>query len=302
MLLAEDPMVRLARRALLVGLVVGPVLPRARAGTRAWVVSPAEARTMISAGALVLDARAERLRWWSPVAGAVPVPWRRFTEPDAPRQGRLLADDAELSRRLQALGVRLAVPVVVLGDPLRGWAEDGRIVWMLRALGHRQAVVVDGGLPALAAVGLPEIAAPAGPGDFVVARRPELEITREELRDRLGGTDLVVLDAREPREYAGQSPYGESRGGHLPGARSLPHRSLLSEDGTLLPADELRARLAALGIGPGTEVVAYCTGGVRSGWVTAVLNDLGIPARNYAGSMLEWAAGDPESYPLTAAE
>ena len=295
-------MARFARRAVLAGLAVGLALPRASAGTDGWVVSPAEARALIAAGALVLAARAERLRWWASVAGAVPVDWRGFTETEVPRQGRLLADDAELSRRLRALGVRGAVPVVVLGDPLRGWAEDGRVVWMLRALGHDRAVAVDGGLPALLALGPLPIGAQELPGDFTVARRPELEITRDELRDRLGGPDLVILDAREPREYLGQSPYGESRGGHLPGARSLPHRSLLSEDGTLLPPDELRARLAALGIGPGTEVVAYCTGGVRSGWVTAVLNDLGIPARNYAGSMLEWAAGDPASYPLTAAE
>ena len=81
----------------------------------------------------------------------------------------------------------------------------------------------------------------------------------------------------------------------------LPHRSLLAADGTLLPREELLIRLAALGIGAGTEVAAYCTGGIRSGWVTTVLNGLGIRARNYAGSMWEWAAGDPESYPLTAA-
>ena len=292
-------MVRLARRTLLAALALGLALPRARAGEAAWVASPAEAQALIAGGALVLDARSQQLRWWAPVAGAVPVQWHAFTEAEAPRQGRLLADEALLSRQLRELGVRAGVPVVVLGDPVRGWAEDGRVVWMLRALGHRHAVVVDGGLPALLAAGLPEIAPPSLPGDFTVARRAELEITAEELRARMGQPDLVILDAREPREYAGQSPYGESRGGHIPGARSLPHRSLLAEDGTLLPPGELRARLAELGIGPGTEVVAYCTGGVRSGWVTTVLNDLGFRARNYAGSMWEWAAGDPQSYPLT---
>jgi thiosulfate/3-mercaptopyruvate sulfurtransferase len=294
-------MVRLARRALLAGLALGLALPGVQAGEAAWVASPGEAQALIEGGALVLDARAVRLRFWTPVTGAVPVQWLAFTELEAPRQGRLLADDALLSQRLQALGVRAAVPVVVLGDPVRGWAEDGRIVWMLRALGHDNAVVVDGGLPALLAAGLPEITPPVVPGDFTVARRAELEITAEELRARLGRSDLVVLDAREPREFAGQSPYGESRGGHIPGARSLPHRSLLAEDGMLLPPGELRARLEELGIGPGTEVVAYCTGGVRSGWVTTVLSDLGIRARNYSGSMWEWAAGDPATYPLTAA-
>ena len=59
-----------------------------------------------------------------------------------------------------------------------------------------------------------------------------------------------------------------------------------------------RARHTAAAVGPDSKVVAYCTGGVRSGWVTAVLNDLGIPARIYAGSMWEWAAGDPAERPL----
>ena len=78
----------------------------------------------------------------------------------------------------------------------------------------------------------------------------------------------------------------------------MPWRDLLAADGTLLPEPLLRARLAAAGVRRDSEVVAYCTGGVRSGWVTTVLNDLGIPARNYAGSMWEWAACDPAERPL----
>ena len=79
---------------------------------------------------------------------------------------------------------------------------------------------------------------------------------------------------------------------------SLPWRDLLAAVGKLLPGPLLRARLAAAGVRPDRAVVACCTGGVRSGWVTTVLNDLGIPARNYAGSMWEWAAGDPAELPL----
>jgi thiosulfate/3-mercaptopyruvate sulfurtransferase len=110
----------------------------------------------------------------------------------------------------------------------------------------------------------------------------------------------VVLDTREPREYRGETPYGETRGGHVPGARHLFYKDLQAEDGRLLPPARLKARLAALGIGEGTEIVAYCTGGVRSGWVTTVLNDLGLRARNFAGSMWDWSAGDPAEYPLVA--
>ena len=266
-----------------------------------WVVPAAQARSLIAAGsALVLDARSDNLKEATAVPGAVPVLWQQFAEPELPIKGRLLADDAELIRRLQAAGVRAATPVVVLADPIQGWGEDGRIVWMLRAVGHDRAVAVDGGLPALQAAGLPPIAVPAGPGDFVMARRADLAITREELKGLLGRRDVVILDAREPREYAGETPYGETRGGHVPGARALYYKDLLAPDGTLLPPSQLHAKLAALGIGADTEVVSYCTGGIRSGWVTTVLNNLGVDARNFAGSMWDWSAGDPSEYPLVS--
>jgi thiosulfate/3-mercaptopyruvate sulfurtransferase len=267
---------------------------------RRWVIAAGDARALIEAGALVLDARDDALEAARPVPGAVPVRWQRFAEPELPDKGRLLADDAELTRRLQEVGVRGAVPVIVLGDSLAGSGEDGRVVWTLRALGHDAAVAVDGGLPALVAAGLPAIQAPAAAGGFVVRRRSGLAVTREELKAALGRPDLVVLDTREVREYRGETPYGESRGGHVPGARHLFYRDLQAEDGRLLPRAALKARLAALGIGEDSEIVAYCTGGVRSGWVTTVLNDLGLRARNFAGSMWDWSAGDPGEYPLVA--
>jgi thiosulfate/3-mercaptopyruvate sulfurtransferase len=281
----------------------GPARADAAAGTslaREWIVPPAEARALIGRRALVLDARDDELKAADPAPGAVPVTWPQFSEPDLPTKGRLLADDAELGRRLRAVGVRSDTPVVVLADPLKGWGEDGRIAWMLRALGHDAAVAVDGGLPALRAAGLPAIAAPSLPGDFVVRRRADLVVTREELRAGLGRPGLVVLDTREPREFAGETPYGESRGGHVPGARHVWYKDLLAPDGGLLPPERLRARLAELGVTEDAEVVSYCTGGIRSGWVTAVLNDLGYKARNFAGSMWDWSAGGAAEYPLVA--
>ncbi|MFO1039324.1 MAG: rhodanese-like domain-containing protein [Geminicoccaceae bacterium] len=267
-----------------------------------WIVSPAEAADLVRSGALVLDARASPLAFVDRPAGALPVAWQDFTEPDFPNIGRLIADDAELSRRLQALGVRPNVPVLVLGDPIDGWGEEGRVTWMLRTLGHDGAVAVDSGLPALRDYGLPAIRPATLPGDFVVHRRPDLDIDREALRSELNQPDLVLLDAREPAEFAGATPHGEGRGGHIPGAKNLWYRDLQGPDGRLLPADVLKAKLAALGIAPGTEVVAYCSAGVRAGWVTTVLNDLGYRARNFAGSMWDWSAGDPARFPLQSGD
>ncbi len=174
--------------------------------------------------------------------------------------------------------------MVVIADSRNGWGEDGRIVWTLRSLGHAQAYLVNGGVAALLADGPVQLAAVA-PGDFTVARTDAYGVTKEELRAELGSANLVILDTREPREYAGETPYGESRGGHVPGAKPLFYKDLVGEDGRVLEGDALKARLEALGVGPDTQVVSYCTGGIRSGFVTAVLRNVGIDAKNYSGSM-----------------
>ena len=100
---------------------------------------------------------------------------------------------------------------------------------------------------------------------------------------------------REQREYAGETPYGESRGGHVPGAKHLFYRALLKSDGKVLPGDQIKRKLSEIGVREDDEVVSYCTGGVRAAFVTVLLNDAGIAARNYAGSMWEWSASNGAS-------
>lgn len=272
-----------------------------------WVVDAAEARSLIVQGATLLDARGPSRR---SIDGAIAITWQQFSEPQLPRRGNLLGDLARLTQRLQAVGLGRDRPVVVFGDPLQGWGEEGRIVWMLRALGHAQAVFVDGGYAALVAADLPSGKARSmapSPGDFVPAAVPRWQVDQAELQAMLSGdsgphggasNDLVLIDTREPREYAGATPYGEARGGHLPGAVNLHFSQLLDGQGYLLPEQQIRDRLASLGITAQSPIVAYCTGGIRSGWLTAVLLDLGYDAQNYAGSLWEWAAEDGATHPL----
>lgn len=290
---------RMARRvALALGLLaVLAVAAAAQAARDAWVIEPGPARDLLANGALLLDARDDGLRAALPVAGAVPVDWLMFAPPGRPGRGNLSADDAALTEVLRGLGVSADRPVVVVGDALRGWGEDGRIVWTLRSLGKEQSFLVNGGAPALLDDG-PLAASGTGRGDFTVVRTDAYTISRDALRASLEKPGIVVLDAREPREYAGATPYGEARGGHVPGARSLYFRDLVGPDGRVLDGKDLRARLTALGVGPETTVVAYCSGGIRAAFVTAVLQDAGVDARNYAGSMWEWSAAPSADYPL----
>lgn len=299
----EEPFLS-RRRALLVaggsliaalGLNAVPALAQG-AAPNTWIISPGDARALIRKGALVVDMRSRDLRSKTPIAGAVPAAWQDFSEADRARRGSLLADDEQLTAQFRKIGVSKDRPVIALGVPMKGWGEDARLAWSLRDSGHDRAYLVDGGVDALLADGPLTIASVPTPGDFVVERRRAATVTKEEILAALGQPDVVILDTREAREFQGQTPYGESRGGHIPGARHLYFRDLLDKDGKLLHGDALQAVLKPLGIGAGTRVISYCTAGIRSAYVTAVLRDLGIDAKNYDASMTEWAAADPAVY------
>lgn len=269
-----------------------------------WIVSPLQAKRLIETGATWLDARQFPLPRYRRIRGAHPVRWQDFARDTDPYRGQLRPVE-DLQASLQQLGIDGDRPVVVMGDPQGGWGEEGRIVWMLRSLGHEAAVFVDGGMRGLEQVGLPVSPQPATPGvrrgNFQPRPTDAYRMRLEQLQQRLGDRALTILDSREPREYQGATPYGESRGGCVPGAIALYYRQLLREDGFLKPEAEIRQILADKGV-QGEEVVAYCTGGVRSAWLVAVLQSLDAPrfrgVYNYPGSMWEWSSRPASDCPL----
>lgn len=246
-------------------------------------VNPTEAQALRDAGARVLDARGAEAR--APyMSSAVVVDWTGVRA-GILREGRL--GEADTARAAYAAkGVRLDTPVLVYGAADEGWGEEGRIWWDLSYLGHPEVYILDGGLSAWKKAGGRLASVPSGPleGDFpTVPSRTELRASTEMVRDALGGA-TVLVDSRTLEEYRGATPYGSTRGGHVPGARQLHWRSLLDANGRLLPEPRLHARL---GTGPG---IAYCTGGVRSAFVVAVATHLGLPYANYDGSWWLWSA------------
>ena len=111
---------------------------------------------------------------------------------------------------------------------------------------------------------------------------------------RTGG---ALVDVRSPQEYSGERMHmpdypneGALRGGHIPGAKSIPWAQAVREDGTFKSADDLSALYGAKAITPDKEVVAYCRIGERSSHTWFVLTYLlGYPnVRNYDGSWTEW--------------
>lgn len=264
-------------------------------------VDVAQAQALIDGGATVLDARGAKAWKKGHVPGSWPVDWLAHRDGTL-RTGVLTTDVDGLAQTLRVAGVRDDEPVILVGAGRDGWGEEGRWFWTLEYLGHGQVVVLDGGWPAWQGSGGPSTrdATPPAAGDFSPRVSAERRASIDQVAAAARSGEAVIWDTREDREYAGATPYGESRGGHIPGAAGLWYGDLLSADGTLLPESELRALLAAHGIRPDRAVITACTGGVRSGFAYAVLRALGYPTvANYDGSMWQWSA-DP-SRPLTTA-
>jgi thiosulfate/3-mercaptopyruvate sulfurtransferase len=258
-----------------------------------WIISGQEARQYIHRGATLLDARGKT---WRPTS--VPrIRWQWFTQRQPGRRGMLLDADAQIQTRLDRLGVT-AGPVVVVGDPQTGWGQEGRIVWMLRSLGHPSACWVDGGWAALGAAGRERSPSRIDP-PFRLCRTDRWSIDRSGLQRGLGMTPPPwrLIDTRTPAEYHGAILHGERRGGHIPGAILFSHRDWLTPDGYLQTQEALQ-QLHRQGIMPTTPVVAYCTGGIRSAWLVTVLTQWGYQAKNYAGSLWDWSEGSAADCPL----
>ena len=264
-------------------------------------VSLAQAQALLAQGATVLDARARGF-WLGHLPAAQPVDWRDFIDGWG-RTGRLHPDAAAMAARLAALGVDATRPVLVYGDAQTGYGEEGRIAWLLSYLGHAQVHILDGGIAAWRRAGLALLRGPAGRpvrlGTLPMRAQAGLRVEKAQVvaaqQGQAGEPRSLIIDVRSLDEWQGATPYFEARGGHIPGAVHLPWLGLLDGQGTLRDGATLSRDLAAVGLqDPRQEerqIVVYCTGGVRSAFVWAILRDLGYRhVRNYDGSFWEWAA------------
>jgi thiosulfate/3-mercaptopyruvate sulfurtransferase len=200
-----------------------------------------------------------------------------------------LPDPGAFEAAMRRAGVRRDRPVVAYDQGEPGGAA--RAWWLLGWFGHPDARVLDGGLPAWVAAGLPLVTdvPDPDPGDFTA--RPG----GRALLDAAGAADLaatgVLLDARAPARYQGLEEPVDPVAGHIPGAVNLPMADLLTDRG-LAPPATLGQKLTAAGAGAGTPVGAYCGSGVVAAHLVLALEAAGVPAALYAGSWNDWVA-DP---------
>ncbi|HUA05421.1 MAG TPA: sulfurtransferase [Solirubrobacteraceae bacterium] len=187
---------------------------------------------------------------------------------------------------MRAAGVSGSRPVVVY-DAGNSVAA-ARAWWLLRYYGHPDVSVFDGGFSGWLAAGLAiERDVPrVEPGDFVprAGGMPLLDAGAAAALAREG----VLLDARAPERFRGESEPIDPVAGHIPGAVNVPVTDLVDAAGRFLDADTLRARFAGAGAHAGVAVGAYCGSGVAAAHEVLALEVAGIPAALYVGSWSDW--------------
>ena len=185
---------------------------------------------------------------------------------------------------------------VVVYDAGDGSMAAARLWWMLKLLGHQRVAVLDGGLAAWRARGLPESAeaidlphVPAYPAVFDPARI----VSAQEVLSRLGEAPRWLLDARASERFRGEVEPMDPIAGHVPGAVNRPVADNLSE-GRFKPAQQLRAEIEPLLMGRNPEdVVVMCGSGVTACHLLLAMEHAGLEgARVYAGSWSGWIS-DP---------
>jgi thiosulfate/3-mercaptopyruvate sulfurtransferase len=198
------------------------------------------------------------------------------------------AEDFE--RAMRAAGVRTDAPVVVYDDA--NGLPAARAWWLLRYFGHAQVALLDGGLGAWLAAGRPLTEGderPRQPGDFQ-ARPGAMPVLDAAQAGALAAAG-VLIDARAPERYRGETEPMDPVAGHIPGARNWPMARTLNAAGRLLPETELAEGLRALT--RGAEVGAYCGSGITAAHTVLALELAGIRgAALYPGSWSEWVT-DP---------
>jgi thiosulfate/3-mercaptopyruvate sulfurtransferase len=230
--------------------------------------------------------------------GAVEWNWSRDLQDGRRRD---VVGRPAMERLLGAAGLSHGMHIVLYGDDFNWFAAYA--YWLLRMYGWPRLSLLDGGRRYWLDHRLPVDREPAS-HPLTIVKLDEANLAARVFRDEVirlvdNPTSRVALvDVRSPTEFSGDviAPPGMNetaqRGGHIPGAVSIPWETAVGADGRLLPVDELVVRYASEGVTPDRDVVTYCRIGERSSHTWFVLNEiLGFPrVRNYDGSWTEWGS------------
>jgi thiosulfate/3-mercaptopyruvate sulfurtransferase len=231
------------------------------------------------------------------IAGAVHIDWRRDLQDQVQRD---YINPVRFAQLAGLNGIGKDTNVVFYGDKANWWAAYA--LWSFRLFGHENVKLLNGGRMKWIAEGRPLTRE--------VPRYPNREYPNPAARDDSGirafkedalafsNEGKALIDIRLPGEFSGEITHmpeypqeGVLRGGHIPGAKNVPWKTAVNEDGTFKSADELRRIYTeGLGLNPSEEIITYCRIGERSShtWFTLTYLLGYAKVRNYDGSWTEW--------------
>lgn len=228
------------------------------------------------------------------IRGALKVDWHTDLNDPVTRD---YVNGERFAQVLGERGIGRSTTVVIYGDKSNWWAAYA--LWVFTLFGHEDVRLLDGGRATWVAEGREmtrDVLAPSAV-DYPVVERNDAPI-RAFRDDALAHIGQPTIDVRSPGEFSGELLHmpdypqeGAMRGGHIPGARSVPWARAANEDGTFKSRADLEAiYLTEQGLTPTDDVVTYCRIGERSSHTWFVLTHLlGFnKVRNYDGSWTEW--------------
>ncbi len=230
------------------------------------------------------------------IPGAVKVDWHQDLNDPIVRD---YVDSTGFSKLMAEKGISRDSTIIFYGDNFNWWAAYA--LWVFSLFGHEDLRLLDGGRQKWVAEDreLTTEVPTRVTTDYPVVERDDAAIRafRDDVLDHVGRNGKLI-DVRSPQEYSGELLHmpdypqeGSLRGGHIPGAASVPWKRAADEDGTFKARADLEAIYRdEIGLEAGDDVIAYCRIGERSSHTWFVLTHLlGYPqVRNYDGSWTEW--------------
>lgn len=229
------------------------------------------------------------------IPGAVQVDW--FSTLQHPLRRDFLTKET-FEEVASKLGITNDTTVIFYGDKSNWFACYA--LWLFQYYGHQNVKVMNGGRTKWEQENRPLVKeVPSYPATTYKAKEADKSIRafRDDVFKQMEAKKPLV-DVRSPKEYSGELTHmpnypqeGATRGGHIPGAVSIPWAQAVNEaDSTFKSAEELKALYEGRNVKPDGEIIAYCRIGERSSLTWFVLKYLlGYPTvKNYDGSWTEW--------------
>jgi len=205
-----------------------------------------------------------------------------------------LPDPHALAQTFSRLGIASGVQVVAYDQENGMFAS--RLWWLLRWLGHDAVAVLDGGFGKWTGESRPTEGGQTrrAPRDFTGSPRADMAVDVQTVASNLDAAGSVLVDARAPERYRGETEPIDRIPGHIPGAKNHFFQWNLDEHGLFRTPEELRAKIkASVGDVPADQIVCYCGSGVTACHNLLAFEHAGLTgAKLYAGSWSEWSS-DP---------